>query len=313
MLEISSGKQSLILENPVIGGSGIFGFAGEYSKLIDLSVLGALVTNPITFKPRRPATGTRVVALEGGLLIHTGLPNPGANRAGRAYSAKWKHSTTPIIAHIATTTPDEVAQCARILEATEGIHALEIGLTDNATHRDAQLMIGAAREASSLPILARLPLYTCTTICAAAVDAGADALVVAAPPRGTARDPLTGQLIGGRLYGAWLKPLGIRAVGQIAESVKIPIIGAGGIHTPNDARDYIEAGASAVQIDTVAWIQPNMVEIIARNLGGLDQTRMAGALADEWVGSGQTSMIRVRLQGILPSPPPIAPPDQLPE
>ncbi|MCC7448551.1 MAG: hypothetical protein IT324_14110 [Anaerolineae bacterium] len=311
MIQITSGKQPLQIANPVIGGAGAFGFSTEYSKLIDLSKLGALVTNPITYKPRQAATSTRVVPLDSGVLVHTGLPNPGIHQVYREHATKWKNSPVPIIVHIVATSPDEVSKCIEAIEMHDGIVGIEIGLNDQSTHRDARLMIGAARNSTQLPILARLPLYVASLIASPAEEAGADALVVAAPPRGTARDPITGQLIGGRVYGPWLKALALRAVGQLVGQVHIPIIGSGGVHNPDDARDYLEAGAVAVQVDSIAWVRPDMVEVIARNLGGLELTRMSGALADEWrPGLGETAVNRAYL---LASPPPMEPPNKLPE
>lgn len=243
--------------------------------------------------------------------MHTGLPNAGLHQVYRTYAARWKNSPAPIIIHITATSPDEVTKCVQALEPSEGIVAIEIGLSDAATHRDARIMIGAARQHTHMPLLAKLPLYQVSETALAAAEAGADAVVVAAPPRGTARDPMTGQLIGGRVYGPMLKTLGLRAVGTIAPHVKVPIIGCGGIHNPIDARDYLEAGAVAIQVDSVAWVRPEMVEVIARNLGGLELTRAAGALADEWrPGLGETAAMRSQL---LASPPPIIPPNKLPE
>ena len=89
----------------------------------------------------------------------------------------------------------------------------------------------------------------------------------------------------------------------------MPIIACGGVHTADDARDYISAGAKAVQIDTLLWVQPSLVEIIARNLGGLELTRAIGALADEWEpGLGKTQMMKRQ----RPTPP-TQPPPGLPE
>jgi tRNA-dihydrouridine synthase len=113
------------------------------------------------------------------------------------------------------------------------------------------------------------------------------------------------------VYGPWLKALALRAAGQIAGRINVPIIGCGGIHHPDDARDFLEAGAIAVQIDSVVWIRPEMVGIIARNLSGLELTRHAGALPDEWYhGIGETASSRAQ---ILPSPPQITPPGNLPD
>jgi imidazole glycerol phosphate synthase subunit HisF len=89
------------------------------------------------------------------------------------------------------------------------------------------------------------------------------------------------------------------------------VIGAGGVHNPDDARDFIEAGAVAVQVDTVAWVRPEMVDIIARNLGGLELTRPVDALPDEWrPGLGETAIQRAHY---LASAPPLSTPDELPK
>jgi dihydroorotate dehydrogenase (NAD+) catalytic subunit len=321
MIEISSGKHSLQLQTPVLGGAGIFGFAGEYGKLLPLDLLGAVVTNPITYRPRRPANGTRVVPLDSGFLLHTGLPNPGFKQCYKQNINQWRASQTPIILHVVATAPDDLSACAKFLEEQaaedEGVIAgIELGLGDNATPREVKIMIGALRSQCLLPILAKLPLYLAPQLANAALEAGANALVVAAPPRGTARDTLSGQLVGGRVYGPWLKSLALRAVGQVAHAVAkhpepVVIIGTGGIHHPNDARDFLEAGAACVQLDSVAWIRPDMVERIARDLGGLDLTRQQGAFPDEWGGGVEfTASFRA---GILPSAPPAAVPSTSPE
>ncbi|MBZ0288517.1 MAG: hypothetical protein K8I30_12945, partial [Anaerolineae bacterium] len=80
--------------------------------------------------------------------------------------------------------------------------------------------------------------------------------------------------------------------------IDIPIIGAGGIHSPQDARDYLDAGARAVQVDSVTWVEPKMLEIIARDLGGLVVTREIGALPDEWY-EGMSETTRQKRKNIL--------------
>jgi dihydroorotate dehydrogenase len=131
--------------------------------------------------------------------------------------------------------------------------------------------------------MARLPIRDVFELAEVAVEEGASSLVISSPPRGTARDPITGRLVSGRLYGPMVKPLVLRTVGLLSRQIKdVPIIGAGGIHSPQDARDFIDAGARAVQVDTVTWIQPQLLETIARDLGKGIVTRRAGALPDEW-------------------------------
>ncbi|MBX3081636.1 MAG: hypothetical protein KF716_08355 [Anaerolineae bacterium] len=313
MIELGSGKQSLQLSTAVIGASGVFGFSTEYARLMDLSKLGAFVTNPITLKPRRAAEGTHVVALDSGVLIHTGLPNPGVHKTHQLHAARWKNMPTPVVVHVIAANPDELVQCVQVIDQHYGVDGIEIGIHDEFVHREVRKFIEAARSHTHLPILAQLPLNTAVQVALAAEDGGADALVVAASPRGTARDPLTGQFVGGRVYGPWLKPLGLRAVGQICARAKIPVIGAGGIFNPIDARDYIAAGAKAVQIDAVAWLRPAMVETICRDLGGLELTRKAGSFEDEWwPGIGETAVMRAQLLPSPPPMPPVKPPPELP-
>lgn len=318
MIEITrGGKAPLLLENPVMAAAGTVGFDGAaYRDLLDLSKLGALITNPVTWQPRRVARGTRVVPLPAGVLVHTGLPNPGIRRVITRYRERWARSLAPVIVHVVGTSPADVARCVAALEGCAGVIGVEIGLHDQAMPADIAPLVEAALSHTVLPVLVRVPLYSAVEAARAAAEAGAGGVVVAAPPRGTARDPLSGQLIGGRIYGPWLKAQALRAVGQVARVIDVPVTGCGGIHSPDDARDFLEAGAVAVQVDTVTWVQPHMLEIIARNLGGLELTRVAGALPDEWQpGMGQTMRL-LRQRRVTPPPPtddaPPVPPD-LPE
>ena len=322
MIELTrSGKTALVIENPVMPASGTFGFDGAgYRDLIDLTKLGAIVTNPVTSKPRQVAHGPRVVPLPSGVLVHTGLPNPGVSRVIKQYGARWAHSLAPVIVHVVATTAADVAHCLTALDRCEGVAGIELGLHDQATPQDIAQILRAAQDSTQLSLLVRVPLYNAVTAARAAQDSGAGGLVVAAPPRGTARDPETGQLVGGRVYGPWLKAQALRAVGQVAQMAGVPVVGSGGIHSADDARDFLEAGAVAVQVDTVIWAQPHALEVIARNLGGLELTRAAGALADEWEpGMGQTMWMERRSRFTPPPPddsapaiPPPLPPD-LPE
>jgi dihydroorotate dehydrogenase (NAD+) catalytic subunit len=315
MIEITRpGKQSLIIENPVIIAAGMMGFEpSAYRDLIKLEKLGAMVTTPITWKARGPAHGTRVAPFPAGFLLHTGLPNPGMTRVIKHYSRAWRTSELPVIVHIVATNRDDVRHCAEALEGVEGVVGLELGLHDQVEPQEVVPLIAGLREHSQLPLLVKLPLYDALYLVEAATDGGADALVIASSPRGTEHDPLSGRLIGGRVFGPWLKSQVLRALGQIAGSATLPLIACGGIHTADDARDFISAGAVAVQIDTLTWVQPSMVEIIARNLGGLELTRQMGALADEWEpGLGKTQMMKRRRP--RQSTPPATPrPSALPE
>jgi dihydroorotate dehydrogenase (NAD+) catalytic subunit len=278
-----TGKHSLVIQNPVMPAAGIMGFANAYYSLINSEKLGAYVTNPITYEAWSPASGTRVVPLDAGILVHTGLPNPGLKGAIKEYSPVWHNMPVPVILHLVATTPDLIRRAVEMIDREDGIAAIELGLDDDIDAHEASSLVKAATSHAEKPVLVRLPVYDAYELAPAAVDAGADALVIASPPRGTARDPRSGRLVSGRVYGPLIKPMVLRLVGVLARRIQdVPIIGAGGIHTLQDARDYLEAGAVAVQIDSVAWIQPNLVERIARDLGGSLVTRATDAFPDEW-------------------------------
>jgi dihydroorotate dehydrogenase (NAD+) catalytic subunit len=115
----------------------------------------------------------------------------------------------------------------------------------------------------------------------AVADAGADALVLSAPPRGTARDA-GGRFVSGRIYGPMNKPLALRHVGQAARVSNAPIIAAGGMHSAADAQDFLEAGAVAVQLDSLLWVQPAAVAGIVAALRMPSSTTSPGAPGDGW-------------------------------
>ncbi|MEO0564018.1 MAG: hypothetical protein AAF125_18075, partial [Chloroflexota bacterium] len=287
------GKTQLILNSPVMAAAGTFGFGTHYNDIVDFDKIGAIVTNPVTYAPRSPARGARVVPLDAGVLIHTGLPNEGIRRTIERYQTAWEKRAPATILHLVSTTVDEIESAMRVIDNVEVIAAVELGLNDDIEADAAAEFTRAAVRATEKPVLVRLPMGDAYEIAEPVADAGAAAIVVAGPPRGTARDPHTGQLVGGRVYGQLLKPMALRMVGVLARRItSVPIIGAGGIHEPQDARDFIDAGAVAVQLDSVTWTLPRMIEIIGRDLTGLVLTRQQGALADEWfTGIGQTAAV----------------------
>jgi dihydroorotate dehydrogenase (NAD+) catalytic subunit len=254
-------KRGLALASPILNAAGALGFAAEYAGLVDFSRLGAFVTNPITLRPRTPARGEHAREYPGGVLIHTGLPNPGLAEALRQHARAWARLPCPVIVHVAGTTPGEVARCAERLEAAENVAGLELGLDDGVSEAEAGQLIAAA-QAGSLPVLARLPLLEALRLGPAAARAGAQALVVGGPPRGTL--PLeAGGWLTGRLYGPAIFPLALRAAQAVAGAVKLPVIGVGGVHTLEDARALLAAGAVALQVDSAVWRHPGAVERIA--------------------------------------------------
>jgi|GEM_PF-94011 len=302
MIELTApSKNSITVESPVLFAAGAVGYDGHpYRRMLALDKFGAMVTTPLSYKSRYPAAGTRVIDLPSGFLLHTGLPNPGSRRTIKDYERNWERSILPVIVHLIGTDVEDIESAVRLLDLCDSVSGIELGLHEQISMRELRNFIQAVTYNCDIPLLVRLPMYSALTLSEVAQHSGADAIVVAAPPRGTQRTHDAGRLVGGRVYGSWQKAQALHLVGRLAQYVEIPIIGLGGIETPDDARDFMIAGATAVQLDGIVWKNPKMAETIARNLGGGELTRTSGSLADEWQ------------QGNTQAPPP-APPKHLPE
>jgi dihydroorotate dehydrogenase (NAD+) catalytic subunit len=259
-------KTGLALANPVMPAAGCFGFGVEYAQLVEVEALGAVVVGPVTASPRRGAEPPRTLPIPGGMLLHTGLMNPGISALVRRHGRAWARLPTPVIVHVSGTSPAEAASCCRRLASVEAVMGIEIGLPDAADPDAASAIIQAAHADARQPLIVRLPLSSADALCEAAVEAGADALTVAAPPRGTTWHEPNRRFVRGRLYGPFVHPLALRALRSVAELVTVPLIGCGGIHSEHDALAFLRAGATAVQVSGALWRDPNVLTCIARRL-----------------------------------------------
>ena len=254
-------KMGLAIRSPLMPAAGMAGYSTEYADVIDWSKWGMFVTNRVTARPHHPASEPVTIDLGAALLIHTGIPNPGIVPAIRDNQQAWKRMGVPVIVHVAALTPDDVAECVVRLVIVEGVGGVELGVRDEEDDGAIAALIAAAVEVGGQPVLARLPLDRAAEIAPACVEAGADALVVASPPRGTL--PYGDGFVSGRLYGRGMLPLALRAVRDTLQKVDVPIIASGGVHTVEDVRAMLAAGASAVQIDTLVWRDPKAAMSIA--------------------------------------------------
>ncbi len=173
---------------------------------------------------------------------------------------------TAVIAHLRAADPEELQRRARALAANAPLAALELGVPAEALPDEVWRWVRAIREASEWPLLVKLPLTAGQLDGAeAAIDAGADALVIGAAPPGAAFSPEHHRLVSGLWYGPALHPLALYAVQTVAARVEVPCVAAGGIHTLAQAEDFLRAGATAVQLDAVLWQEPEQAEAIARH------------------------------------------------
>jgi dihydroorotate dehydrogenase (NAD+) catalytic subunit len=248
----------LALRRPVLTAAGCFGYGVEYARLADIAGIGAIVTRSTTLHSRRVARPPQLIETPAGLLAVGAWPNPGLARVLDRHAPIWAGWDTPVLLSVAGATADEFATFAAALEGVDGIAGLELNL---AGHADARRVVAVVRAATQLPLLAKLPYLegdrqALTNQARSVADAGADAIVVIGSPRGMAINPHSGKPIDGWLSGPALRPLALALVTEVAAAVTVPVIGCGGIASVEDARQFLAAGAVAVQIGAALLADP---------------------------------------------------------
>lgn len=244
-------KRDLYFSKPLINSAGSLGFAPDFRSLEDfgsLLSLGAFVTNPISLRARMPTAEPKVIEFAGGVLIHTGLPNPGFNQVIKKYSAKWKRAELPIIVNLMADRPEETQQMVRQLENIDNVMAVQLGfaplLSDDIILLNLEMCLG------ELPLIFALPHEQILGLGAKLIQAGANAISIA-PPRGAMYDE-NKNVVTGRLYGKSLYPRSLDIV-RSAGMIGLSMIGAGGVWTDADVESMLGAGAMAVETDIQLW------------------------------------------------------------
>jgi len=291
------------LKNPVMTASGTFGYGQEFVPLVDLNRLGAIITKGISLEPMKGNPPPRIVETVGGMINSIGLQNVGAQAFIRDKLPFFSQFKTPVIANIFGETIREFGELAKRLDDIPGIAGLEVniscpnvakgGVLFGADPKMAHHVVRTVKRSTHLPIIVKLsPNVTDITLIAKSVEeAGGDAIslintlmAMAVDPQ--SRRPLLNNIIGG-LSGPAVKPVALRLVWQAVNAVKIPVIGIGGIMTPEDALEFIIVGARAVQVGTANFVNPiACVEII----GGIEAylTKHGFRHISELVGSLRT-------------------------
>jgi dihydroorotate dehydrogenase (NAD+) catalytic subunit len=278
MLNLSVSLGKLKLTNPVMVASGTFGYGQEYKDLVPLKKLGAIITKTITLKPRCGNSAARIVETYQGIINSIGLENPGIEVFFQEKLPFLQKIGVPIIVSISADKATRFAELARRLSTIKAIAALELNLScpnvgkKDLVSQDARAtyqVVKAVRKATKLTVISKLsPNVTdITTIAKAAKDAGSDVLSLvntffALAVDINTRRPKLGNITGG-LSGPAIKPQALWMVREVFQTVKIPIIGMGGIMNTQDALEFIICGASAIAVGTANFVHPRTtVEII---------------------------------------------------
>ncbi|MFH1753604.1 MAG: dihydroorotate dehydrogenase [Candidatus Omnitrophota bacterium] len=277
-LSVTLGK--IKMKNPVTVASGTFGYGKELEDLTDLKKLGAIVTKTVTKCAREGNKQPRIAETASGMLNSIGLENSGIDDFIAQKMPYLKKIGIPVIVSIGGEKRDEFVELAGRLDKVRGVSGIEVNIScpnlekkgKGLFSQDANLtyeLVKEIRGATSLTIITKLtPNVTdIAKIARAARDAGSDAVSLVNTYAGMAIDintkrPRLGNITGG-LSGPAIKPLALKAVWDVYNSVDIPIVGMGGITTTEDAIEFMMCGANAVALGSVNFVYPNKcVEII---------------------------------------------------
>lgn len=289
MSNISIQLPGLDLKNPIMPASGCFGFGKEYSRLYDLSKLGAIMIKATTVEPRLGNPTPRVAETPAGMLNAIGLQNPGLEKVMSEELPWLERYDVPIIANVAGSLIEDYVEVARRISTVSNVKALELNIScPNVKHGGitfgtdpvvARELVEAVKAVSKVPIYVKLsPNVTNIVDIAQAVEiAGADGITMINTLVGMRLDEKTGKPVianvTGGLSGPAVKPVALRMVYEVYKAVEIPIIGMGGVTCAQDVIDFMSAGASAVAVGTANFVEPfvcpNIIDELPKKLDAL--------------------------------------------
>ena len=271
----------LKMATPVTTGSGTFGFGLEFTDFLDLEKVGAVCVKGTSLLPSAGNKGQRAVETPSGMLNCIGLENPGSEYFLQHTLLELRKYDVPVIVNIYGHSPEEYGEVAKKLDVA-GVDAVEIniscpnvkegGIVFGTCPDAAAEVVNQVKSNTSKIVITKLsPNVTDIVSMAKAVEeAGTDAISMINTLLGTKIDierqrPVLGNVTGG-LSGPAVRPVAVRLVYQVAQAVKVPIIGMGGIMCAEDASEFMLAGASAVAVGTANFVHPDIAETIAQGM-----------------------------------------------
>src|ERR687884_263107 len=271
-MDLSVAIGSLTLKNPLIAASGCFGYGVEYADVVDLSTLGAIVSKGLFLTARERHPAQRIVETPAGMLNAIGLQGIGARRFVDEKLPELRARGATVIVNVCGTTLDEYVEVSRVVSDADGVAAIELniscpnikegGIQFGCSLHGTHDVVSAVRQVTRLPVIPKLtPNVTdVASFARAAEEAGADAVslvntfLAMAIDVHTRRPRLT-NIVGG-LSGPAIRPIAVRMVYECRRAVSIPIVGMGGIATAEDVLEFMIAGANAVQVGTMNFVDP---------------------------------------------------------
>jgi len=272
MVDLNIDLNGLQLKNPVMTASGTFGYGEEFMDFFDIAQLGGVLVKGTTLNHREGNPYPRMAETPKGMLNAVGLQNKGVQYFADTIYPRIKDIKTHMLVNVSGSTVDEYVETAKVVNSLENIPGIELniscpnvkegGMAFGTSCPSAVAVVNAVRKVYDKHLMVKLsPNVTDITEIAKAVeDNGADSVSLINTLLGMAIDaktrrPLLSTITGG-LSGPAVKPIALRMVWQVAQAVKIPIVGMGGIMNATDAIEFMLAGASAIQVGTANFIDP---------------------------------------------------------
>ena len=282
MADLSVNIGNLSLKNPVMTASGTFGYGIEFEDFVDLKQIGGIIVKGTTLQHREGNPYPRMAETPSGMLNAVGLQNKGVDYFVEKIYPKMKDINTNMIVNVSGSDIESYVKTAERINELEHIPAIELniscpnvkqgGMAFGVTAEGAAEVVSAVRKAYDKTLIVKLsPNVTNIAEIARAVEgAGADSVSLINTLLGMAidaekRKPILSTITGG-MSGAAVKPIALRMVWQVAQAVKIPVIGLGGIMNWRDAVEFLLAGATAIQIGTANFIDPTITVKVAQGI-----------------------------------------------
>ncbi len=281
--EMKVNLAGLELVSPVIAASGTFGYGIEFEEVVALERIGGFVTKGISLEPMAGHVSPRIIQTAAGMLNAIGLQNIGVDEfIAHKLPALARYPKCKVIVNVFGYTVGEYIGVIEKLNQAEGIAAYELNVSCPNVHAGGmafgsdpgslEYLVSRARTASSRPLFVKLSpnVTSISHMAQISAEAGADAVsltntFLAMSIDAQTRRPRLSNVTGG-LSGPAIKPIALRMVYETARAVKIPIIGMGGIVTPEDAVEFLLAGATAVEVGTASFADPRATERLASGL-----------------------------------------------
>lgn len=301
MVNLNVDFNGLKLKNPVMTASGTFGFGLEYADFVDLERLGGFVVKGTTLHHREGNPYPRMAETASGMLNAVGLQNKGVDYFCKETYPQLKDLKTNVIVNVSGSCVEDYVETARRVGELPNIPAIELniscpnvkegGMAFGTDPKSAGEVVSAVRKAYGKHLMVKLSpnVTNIVSIAKAVEDAGADSVSLVNTFLGMAIDVRTRRpklsTITGGMSGPAIKPIAVRMVWQVAQNVKIPVCGLGGIVTSDDAIEFLLAGASCIQVGTANFLYPDAtmrvldgIELYCEKYGVKDISELIGGM-----------------------------------